>query len=188
MLKRIINVLLVSAVLAVGLTASVAMAQTTPNRDPDEVCTGERDEPMICDKGQPGADEPKDTGKPDDPNAWGSVAAQLADEGVMGAHSSDPVPVGGPGNTGCFGENKELNCRETPRDGLGNVAKNDFDDHGVPTGTAEECAARLAAGLTPCDSGDNISDHACIAAAAPLPGFPEVQPDCTLDPQEVHGP
>jgi len=173
MLKRIINVLLVSAVLAVGLTASVAMAQTTPNRD-DGVCTGARTDPLICEKGQPGADEPKDTGKPDDPNAWGSVAAQLADEGVMGEHSSDPVPFV-PGH-------------ETPRDGLGNVAKNDFDEHGVPTGTAEECAARLADGLTPCDSGDNISDHACIAAAAPLPGFPEVQPDCTLDPQEVHGP
>ena len=26
-----------------------------------------------------------------------------------------------------------------------------------------------------------------IAAAAPLPGFPEVQPICNLDPQEVHG-
>ena len=178
MLKRI-SVLLLSALLTVGLTASVAMGNTVTPPDQDKIHD---------DKGQPNADEPKDTGSPDDPNAWGSVAAQLADEGVMGAHSSDPVPVGGPGNTGCFGENKELNCRETPRDGLGNVAKNDFDDHGVPTGTAEECAARLAAGLTPCDSGDNISDHACIAAAAPLPGFPEVQPVCTLDPQEVHGP
>jgi len=168
MLKRI-SVLLLSALLTVGLTASVAMGNTVTPPDQDKIHD---------DKGQPNADEEKETGAPDDPNAWGSVAAQLADEGVMGAHSSDPVPVGGPGNTGCFGENKELNCRETPRDGLGNVAKNDFDDHGVPTTNCD---------VNVCDSGDNISDHACIAAAAPLPGFPEVQPDCTLDPQEVHG-
>ena len=128
MLKRI-SVLLLSALLTVGLTANVAMGNTVTPPDQDKIHD---------DKGQPNADEEKETGAPDDPNAWGSVAAQLADEGVMGAHSSDPVP------TGCFGENKELNCRETPRDGLGNVAKNDFDDHGVPTGTAEECAAVAA--------------------------------------------
>ena len=167
MFKRI-SVLLLSALLTVGLTPSVAMGNTVTPPDQDKIHD---------DKGQPNADEEKETGAPDDPNAWGSVAAQLADEGVMGAHSSDPVP------TGCFGENKELNCRETPRDGLGNVAKNDFDDHGVPT---TNCDA-IPEGETPCDSGDNLSDHGCIAAAAPLPGFPEVQPDCTLDPQEVHG-
>jgi hypothetical protein len=167
MLRRI-SVLLLSALLTVGLTPSVAMGATvTP---PDQ-------EKIHDDKGQPNADEPKEPGGPDDPNSWGSVAAQLADEGVMGAHSSDPVP------TGCFGENKELNCRETPRDGLGNVAKNDFDDHGVPTTNCDQ----IPEGETPCDTGDNLSDHGCIAAAAPLPGFPEVQPDCTLDPQEVHG-
>jgi hypothetical protein len=96
----------------------------------------------------------------------------------MGAHSSDPVL------TGCFGENREHNCRETPRDGLGNVARNDSMDHDVE--------GRCSDGQTSednCDSGGHLSDHGCVAAAAPLPGFePEVQPDCTLDPQEVHGP
>ena len=181
MLKRIINVLLVSAVLAVGLTAGVAMANTVTPPDQDKIHD---------DKGQPNADEDKVTGPPgthedgsliaDD---WGSVASALGDAGVMGDHNSDPVQIGGSDGTGCFGENRELNCRETPRDGLGNVAKNDFDDHGVPT---TNCDA-IPEGETPCDTGDNLSDHGCIAAAAPLPGFPEVQPDCTLDPQEVHG-
>jgi len=170
MLKRIINVLLVSAVLAVGLTASVAMAQTTPNRDPVEVCKGERLDPLICDKGQPGADEPKDTGSPDDPNAWGSVAAQLADEGVMGEHSSDPVPFV-PGH-------------ETPRDGLGNVARNDLGDHGVTVPCAE---GQTPTEDNPCDPGSQLPAHGCVAAASDLPGFPGVRPDCTLDPQEIHG-
>jgi hypothetical protein len=139
------------------------------------------------DKGQPNADEDKVRGAPgthedgsliaDD---WGSVSSALGNAGVMGDHNSDPVQIGGPGNIGCFGENKELNCRETPRDGLGNVAKNDSEDHGV-TGT---CSDLEFPETDNCDSGDNLSDHGCVAAAAPLPGTVDengepVQPECT---------
>ena len=106
----------------------------------------------------------------------------------MGTHSSDPVL------TGCFGENSEQNCRETPRDGLGNVAKNDSEDHEV-TGSCSETENSQGELVDPnnCDTGDNLSDHGCVAAAAPLPGFrdedgEEIQPDCDLNPQEVHNP
>ena len=158
MLKRI-SVLLLSALLTVGLTAPVALAAP------------------LEDKGQPQATEPKDTGSPDDPNSWGSVSAQLADEGVMGAHSSDPVP--------------RLDGQETPRDGLGNVARNDSMDHNVTGSCSDPDGVNPEGGLVDlnnCDTGSQLSDHGCVAAAAPLPGFPEVQPDCNLDPQEVHGP
>src|SRR5215203_578185 len=181
MLKRIINVLLVSAVLAVGLTAGVAMANTVTPPDQDKIHD---------DKGQPNADEDKVTGPPgthedgsliaDD---WGSVASALGDAGVMGDHNSDPVQIGGSDGTGCFGENRELNCRETPRDGLGNIARNDFDDHNVPTSETTDCD-QIPEGDTQCDGGDRLFNHACIAAAAPLPGTVDencdpVQPDCT---------
>ena len=150
MLRRI-GVLLLSAMVMVTLVASLALAAPRDNL------------------------EEKETGKPDDPNSWGSVSSQIADEGVMGEHSSDPIPF--------------VEGHETPRDGLGNVAKNDAFDHGV-TGPCED-------GETPtvdnCDSGSQLSDHGCVAAAAPLPGIVDedgnpIQPDCTLDPQEIHGP
>src|SRR5918994_5049862 len=106
MLRRI-SVLLLSALLTVGLTAPVALAAPPDNLDPKET-------------GGPGThvDEDETIDGTIIADDWGSVASQLGDEGVMGKHSSDPVL------TGCFGENQEQNCRETPRDGLGNVAKN----------------------------------------------------------------
>src|SRR5215207_7009861 len=117
MLRRIINVLLVSALLTVGLTASVAMANTSGPAGPN---------PDLSDRGQPNADEDKVTGKPHDPDAWGSVASALGDAGVMGEHSSNPF-VSTADQTALPQDIK----RETPRDGLGNVAMNDFDDHGT---------------------------------------------------------
>ena len=148
MLKRI-SVLLMAVLLMLSLAGNAAMAQTPPNRDE---CDGVED-PLICDKGQPGADEAKEKGKPDDPNAWGSVASQLGDAGVMGAHSSDPVPF--------------VEGHETPRNGLGNEARNDALAHGTPEGA---------------DTGDHMADHACRAAAGGVPGFPDVDPNCALEP------
>jgi hypothetical protein len=135
---RCISVLLVSVLLMVALAANVALAAPP---------TG---------KGQPGVAEPKVTGSPNDPNAWGSVASQLGSEGIMGEHSSDPVP--------------RVPGHETPRDGLGNVARNDATDHNTPACPAEGC-----------DTGDHMADHACIAAAAPVPGT-TFEPDCTAEP------
>src|SRR5215212_1355788 len=165
MLRRI-SVLLLAVLLVLSLAGNVAMAQTPPNRDE---CDGDRDDPLQCDKGQPGADETKETGGPDDPNSWGAVASQLGDAGVMGTHSSDPV--------------SQVDGHETPRDGLGNVARNDLLDHGV-TGS---CDDTLNPEVDPnnCDTGSQLSDHGCVAAAADLPGIPpEDQPDldCTAGP------
>jgi hypothetical protein len=58
-------------------------------------------------KGQPGATEPKDTGAPNDPNCFGTAASQVATTfpaGSLGEHSSS---------------------QEEPRQGVGNVARND---------------------------------------------------------------
>ena len=152
MLRRI-SVRLLAALLTVGLSATVALAAPPDNK-------GACDNAVNPDC----AEEDKETGSPDDPNAWGSVASQLGDAGVMGAHSSDPVPF--------------VEGHETPRDGLGNVARNDATDHG----TSGSCSDPLS-DPDNCDTGDNISDHACIASAAPLPGIsPRVQPDCTAGP------
>src|SRR5919112_3614821 len=105
MFKRI-SVLLLSALLTVWLTTPVALAAPPDNLDPKE--TGG---PGTHDDGTIIADD------------WGSVASELGDEGVMGEHSSDPVPF--------------VEGHETPRDGLGNVAKKDSEDHGV-TGSCSE--------------------------------------------------
>ncbi len=140
MLRRI-GALLLAVLLMLTLAASVALAAPPEG------------------KGVPRAEEPKSTGSPDDPtteaneaNNWGSVASQLGSEGIMGEHSSDPVPRV-PGN-------------ETPRDGLGNVARNDAGDE--RTDPAD-------------DTGDHIADHACIAAATTVPGT-AFQPNCAAEP------
>ena len=198
MLRRI-SVLLLSALLTVGLTVPVALAQPA-NRDGCE--PGSLD--LLCDKGQPGSDEEKVTGPPGthvDENGdetliaddWGSVASALGDAGVMGDHNSDPVQIGGSDGTGCFGDNREHNCRETPRDGLGNVAMNDFDDHNVPVASETTDCDQIPEGDTQCEGGDGLFNHACIAAAAALPGTldeegNEVQPDCTAEPGGNRGP
>ena len=156
MLRRI-SVLLLSALLTVGLTAPVALAAPPEGKG----CSGAALEP--CDTGQP-----QDAAGNNNANDWGSVASQLGDAGVMGEHSSDPVP--------------RIEGHETPRDGLGNVARNDLNDHGVQGSCSDPTDVN-------CDTGSHLSDHGCVAAAAPLPGSdPPVQPDCTLDPQEAHGP
>ena len=98
-----------------ALTGNVALAQA-----------GEGD---LEDKGQPGSDEVKQPGSPDNPDDWGSVVTQTAiqSEGTFGQHASDP-----PG--------------DNPRDGFGNVSRND---------AGNEPDAE--------DTGDHIADHACIA-------------------------
>ena len=159
MLRRI-SVLLLSALLTVGLTAPVALAAPKDNLDPKET-------------GGPGTRVDENGDETIIADDWGAVASDLGDAGVMGEHSSDPVPQA-PGH-------------ETPRDGLGNEAKNDSEDHGV-TGT---CSEGEFPETDNCDSGDNLSDHGCVAAAAPLPGIPEEdQPelDCEAEPGGNRGP
>jgi len=181
MLKRIINVLLVSAVLAVGLTASVAMAQTPPNRDGCD----EDPSPLICDKGQPGADEVKEAGQPTNlagdniANGFGAGTSQRASTvHDIGEHSSNPVT---------FGEDPEALPqdvdRDTPRDGVGNVGRTDGDLAGTintirdrldPTNTEPDVV----------DQGPSPGAHACfITEFDDLIGQdPEGATDCTADP------
>jgi hypothetical protein len=138
---RRISVLLMSALVMVALVANAALAAPPDNK-------GACDNAVNPDC----AAEDKVKGSPNDPNAWGSVASQLGSEGIMGEHSSDPVPRV-PGN-------------ETPRDGLGNVARNDAGNE--RTDPAD-------------DTGDHIADHACIAAATTVPGT-AFQPNCAAEP------
>ena len=58
-------------------------------------------------KGQPRASEPKETGSPKDPNCFGTAASQVA--------TTFPP--------GSFGEH--ASSQEEPRQGVGNVARND---------------------------------------------------------------
>jgi hypothetical protein len=158
MLRRI-TVLLMAVLLLFALTGNVALALT---------------EPDLSDRGQPNADEEKKKGKPNDPNAWGSVASQLGDAGVMGAHSSDPLP------TRCVGVGES--CGETPRNGLGNEARNDAEAHGV-TGSCSDTVNSKGEPVDQdnCDTGDHMADHACQAAAGGVPGT-NLTPSCTAEP------
>ncbi len=82
-------------------------------------------------KGQPRASEPKDTGSPKDPNCWGQTAS----------HMATTLPPGG------FGEH--ASSQETPRQGVGNVARND----GAPGTRPSDHAALVGPqmGAPPCD-------------------------------------
>ena len=175
MLRRI-SVLLLSALLTVGLTAPVALAAPKDNLDPKET-------------GGPGTRVDENGDETIIADDWGAVASDLGDAGVMGEHSSNPFVS--PADQTALPQDIK---RETPRDGLGNVAKNDSEDHDV-TGSCSETVNSEGELVDPnnCDTGDNLSDHGCVAAAAPLPGFrdedgEEIQPDCDLNPQEVHNP
>jgi hypothetical protein len=116
-------------------------------------------------KGVPGATDPAEapsTGAPTDTdpnrNAWGAVTSQFAsntaDDTTLGQHASDPTPDPGDESVGGRG------THDTPRLGVGNVARNDSD---------------LAASLGVEDAGGRPSDHACIVG--PLFGS-----DCFGDP------
>jgi hypothetical protein len=116
MLSRI-SVLLMAVLVMSALASSVTLAVAPVN------------------KGQQGATEDKETGPPGDPNDWGTVTSQRASgpEHDLGEHSSDPVL-------------DEEGDRETPRKGIGNVARTDSEMFGPNTD----------------DTGDHPADHACI--------------------------
>ncbi len=76
-------------------------------------------------KGQPRATEQKTTGKPDNPDGWGSVVSDFGRAGIMGPHAS---------------------AFPSPRDGLGNVARND-GELGDDMGSHGEFAARMSRGI-----------------------------------------
>ncbi len=86
---RRISVVVLSVLLMLSLAGSAALA------DPPDG------------KGQPRADETKDTGSPKDPNCFGTAASQVA--------TTFPP--------GSFGEH--ASSQEEPRQGVGNVARND---------------------------------------------------------------
>lgn len=106
---RRISIILLTSMFLLTITASPALAQAGEGK--------------LSDKGQPGSNEDKVKGAPDDPNAWGSVVTQVAiqSEGTFGEHTSDP-----PG--------------DNPRSGLGNVARNDADDEPNAPDTGDHIA------------------------------------------------
>ena len=86
-------------------------------------------------KGQPRATtEPKDTGAPNDPNCWGTAASQIATtSGGIGKHASS---------------------QEEPRQGVGNVARND----GAPGTRPSDHAALVGPQMgIPCSAGPGRS-------------------------------
>src|SRR5215207_2039712 len=167
MLKRIINVLLVSAVLAVGLTASVALANTAGPPDPVH---------KLDDKGVPNANEDKETGQPTSldgeniANGFGAVTSQRASEfHDIGEHSSNPLntrcPKDAAGNLidpDCVSDaeaiangDPQLINRDTPRDGVGNVSRND----GFLSGVIDTFNGDAPA---PKDQGPSPGAHGCF--------------------------
>ena len=80
-------------------------------------------------KGQPGAAEEKQKGKPDNPSGCGGAASQVA---------TDKGPNTGTEGKGGLGEHSS--SQEEPRQGVGNVARNDGAE------------------------GDHPRDHACLVA------------------------
>jgi hypothetical protein len=80
-------------------------------------------------KGQPRAAEEKQTGQPENPNGFGSAASQVA---------TDKGPNTGTEGKGGLGEHSS--SQEEPRQGVGNVARNDGAE------------------------GDHPGDHACLVA------------------------
>src|SRR5215203_1529237 len=132
MLKRIINVLLVSAVLAVGLTASVAMANMAGPADQDTIHD---------DKGVQNANDTEPTVDTAPANGFGAVTSQRASTvHDIGDHSSNPTP----------GDDQ-------PRKGVGNVARTDaglvevINSFGDP---GEEDDVK--------DTGARTGDHGCL--------------------------
>ena len=77
------------------------------------------------------ASEPKDTGKPKDPNCWGQTAS----------HMATTLPPGG------FGEH--ASSQKTPRQGVGNVARNDGAKGTRPSDHAALVGPQM--GAPPCD-------------------------------------
>ena len=88
-------------------------------------------------KGQPGTDG-KQQGKPPNPSGFGGAASQVA---------TDKGPNTGTPGKGGLGEH--ASSQEEPRQGVGNVARNDGDE-----------------------TGDHPGDHGCLVAG-------QMQMDCT---------
>ena len=142
---RCISVLLVSGLLMFALAVSVALAQPQPD---------------LSGRGVPRADEDLISGKPKDPNAWGAVTSQFAsnttDDQTLGQHASDPPSPG---------ENEEEDSaggrgtHDTPRLGVGNVARNDAEQ-------ADILDKAGLGGTDPTATGTHPSDHACAVDVA----------------------
>jgi len=186
MLKRIINVLLLSAVLTVGLTATVALA--APGI---EGCSGHHEtvgDVPIEEGGVP--IEECQTGPPDDDTApaegFGAVTSQRASEfHDIGEHSSNPTT---------FGEDPDALPqdvdRDTPRKGVGNVARTDSDLVGLidllngsepapeDIGTSPGAHSCLIGVLDDAIGQDDPNDPVTSCTNDPgLPGHPGGQPE-----------
>ena len=124
MLRRI-SVVLISALLMMGFTTSVAWADQPPN------------------KGQAGSDEIKSTGKPTNPNGFGTVTSQLA--------TADDLDPGIGTHTSRFAPGQDDDAVPAQRLGVGNVSRNDGDlvtktNPGPNTGTRPSDHASLIDG------------------------------------------
>ena len=124
---RRVSVVVLSVLLMLALASSAALADHE----------GDCSEPPNC-KGQPRAHEGKTTGKPANPSGFGGAASQVA---------TDKGPNTGTPGKGGLGEH--ASSQEEPRQGVGNVARNDGDE-----------------------TGDHPGDHGCLVAG-------QMQMDCT---------
>ena len=128
-----------AGMLTLLLAGSVALA--APPDPPDEP----------EDKGQVRTEEPKIQGSSTEPSGWGTVTSQRGStEHDVGEHSSDPLSCEE------FPEfcDNGVSGRETPRKGLGNVARTDSG------------------------AGDQPGDHGCLVGESDLIG----STDCEGDP------
>ena len=162
MLRPVINILLVSALLTVGLTATVALAAPGV-----QGCSGHNDSVEDCQTGSPEETAPAE--------GFGAVTSQRAStEHDIGIHSSDPTP----------GDDQ-------PRKGVGNVARTDgglvdlINGFGDPTTTEDDVVdtgARvgdhgcLIGELDDSIGADPQSVTDCTADPG-LPGHPGGQPE-----------
>ena len=160
MLRPTINVLLVSALLTVGLTATVALA--APGI---EGCSGHNEtvDGIPIEEGGVPIEECQ-TGSPEDTapaEGFGATTSQRAStEHDIGEHSSNPTP----------GDDQ-------PRKGVGNVARTD-------SGLVELIDFLNGDDPAPEDTGARVGDHGCLIGQLDdaINQDPEGVTDCTADP------
>lgn len=88
---------------------------------------------------------------PANPNDWGKVVSDRAQDGNFGAHSSNPIPD--PPNT----PPNEID-REVPRDGVGNVQLNDQEIPKHPAFHADALCKTFGPRAPGCDAIDASDD------------------------------
>ncbi len=120
---RRVTVVVLSVLLMLALASSAALAERPDNK-------GQNCEAVTC--------EDKEKGKPDNPNGFGSAASQVA---------TDKGPNTGTPGKGGLGEHSS--SQEEPRQGVGNVARNDGAEGDDPGSHGCLVGEQMGTGCTP---------------------------------------